>query len=205
MTLTIWTYGWVPEGPRGHVRDIRLRWAAEEAGLDHEIRTISHDDKSTPDWLARQPFAQVPALEDGAVRLFESGACLIHIAEKSETLMPADPAGRAETLSWIIAALNSVEMVTVPRWYIALRAEETPLDRWQDSRLTRLAAVLADREWLAAERFTAADILMADVLRMPLKQGLLAPYPELSAYVERATARPAFTRAFDAQMALYSD
>ena len=205
MTLTIWTYGWVPEGPRGHVRDIRLRWAAEEAGLDHEIRTISHDDKSTPDWLARQPFAQVPALEDGAVRLFESGACLIHIAEKSETLMPADPAGRAETLSWIIAALNSVEMVTVPRWYIALRAEETPLDRWQDSRLTRLAAVLADREWLAAERFTAADILMADVLRMPLKQGLLAPYPALSAYVERATARPAFTRAFDAQMALYSD
>ena len=205
MTLVIWTYDWVPDGPRGHVRDIRLRWAAEEAGLDHEIRTVTHEEKGLPDWLARQPFAQVPALEDGDVRLFESGACLLHIAEKSETLLPAEPVARAETLSWLFAALSSVEMLTVPRWYMALRAEETPLDSWHEGRLDRLEAAVAGRDWLAAGRFTAADILMADVLRLPKKQGHLDARPALSAYVERATARPAFRRAYEGQMALYAD
>ena len=205
MTLTIWTYDWVPEGPRGHVRDIRLRWAAEEAGLPYEVRTLTHKEKGAPEWLARQPFAQVPALDDGAVRLFESGAGVLHIAEKSEALLPRDPVERGAVLSWVIAALNSVEMVTVPRWYIALRAEETPLDKWQATRLSRLAAALGERSWLVADRFTAADLMMAEVLRMPLKQGLLAEHPALASYVERATARPAFQKALAGQMALYGE
>jgi glutathione S-transferase len=113
LGLTLWTYDWVPggeRGPRGHVRDVRLRWALEEAGLDYAVRSTPFDERG-PAHLARQPFAQVPFLQDGEIKLFESGACLLHLAKKSEKLMPRDPAGEAETLQWLIAALNSIEMV----------------------------------------------------------------------------------------------
>ena len=115
--LIVWTYDWVPEGPRGFVRDLRLRWACEEAGLDYSVRTVPFDDRG-PEHLARQPFGQVPFLSDGDIDLFESGAGLLHIARKSETLMPRDPAGEAQTLQWTIAALNSIEMVSVPWWFL---------------------------------------------------------------------------------------
>ena len=201
MTLTIWTYDWVPQGPRGHVRDIRLRWACEEAGLPYRIASIRFEDRTTPDHLARQPFAQVPALQDGEVRLFESGACLLHLAEKSETLMPADPKGRAETLEWLVAGLNSVEMVTVPWWFIGLsHPPENPLHGWLASRLSRLEAVLSARDWLAAGRFTVADLLMADILRVKTLRAALAPYPALAAYTDRILARPAFLKARQDQM-----
>jgi glutathione S-transferase len=202
--LTIWTWDWVPDGPRGHVRDIRLRWAAEEAGLPYRIATVPIRDRGQAH-LARQPFAQAPFLDDGDLRIFESGACLMHLADNSEVLMPRHPAGRAEVMQWIVAALNSIEMVTVPFWFINLKnPPENPLAGWMATRFRHLDAVLARRDWLATGRFTAADILMADVLRMPLKKGDLTPYPALLAYVERATARPAFQKALSDQMAHFS-
>ena len=201
MTLTIWTYDWVPQGPRGHVRDIRLRWACEEAGLPYHIASVRFEDRVGPDHLARQPFAQVPALQDRDITLFESGACLLHLAEKSETLMPRDPKDRAETLQWVIAGLNSVEMVSVPWWFIGLsKPAENPLEGWLASRLSRLDAVLAQRDYLAADRFTVADLLMADILRVKKLHAALGPYPALLAYADRIASRPAFQKACQDQM-----
>lgn len=201
MTLAIWTYDWVPPPPRGHVRDIRLRWACEEAGLPYTVATVRFEDRTGPDHLDRQPFAQVPALQDGDITLFESGACLLHLAEKSETLMPRDPQFRAETLQWVIAGLNSVEMVSVPWWFIGLsKPPENPLEGWLAARLDRLNAVLATRDHLAADRFTVADLLMADILRVPKLRAMLGPYPALTAYTDRITTRPAFLKAHKAQM-----
>jgi glutathione S-transferase len=205
MTLTIWTYDWVPRGPRGHVRDIRLRWACEEAGLPYQIATVRFEDRTGPDHLALQPFAQVPALQDGDITLFESGACLLHLAETSEALMPDDPASRAETLQWVIAGLNSVEMVSVPWWFIGLKnPPENPLEGWLTARLDRLATVLAARDWLAANRFTVADLLMADILRVPKLRAMLGPFPALEAYTARVLDRPAFRKAHQDQLDLYA-
>ncbi|MGJ7037563.1 glutathione S-transferase [Shinella sp. BE166] len=204
--LTIWTYDWVPggqSGPRGYVRDLRLRWACEEAGLDYDVRSVSFHHRGA-EHFARQPFGQVPFLEDGDIDVFESGACLLYLARKSETLMPRDPKGEAETLEWTIAALNSIEMVTVPWWFIGLsKVADNPLEGWVLQRLTHLEAVLAEREWLAAGRFTVADLLMADVLRVP-KVKAAGEFPALRAYVERICARPAFKRAHDGQMAHFA-
>jgi glutathione S-transferase len=200
-SVTIWTYDWVPKGPRGHVRDIRLRWALEEAGIDYTVATVPFDNRGS-DHLARQPFAQVPFLDDGDVRLFESGACLLHLAEKSEALMPRDPQGKADTLQWLIAALNSVEMVTVPWWFINLsKPTENALAGWMAQRFDRLEAVLKDRDWLAASRFTVADIMMCDALRMPNNLGELESHKALKAYVVRACSRTAFLKAYQDQMA----
>ncbi|MCK5750274.1 MAG: glutathione S-transferase family protein [Oricola sp.] len=202
--LTIWTYDWVPEGPRGHVRDIRLRWAAEEGGMNYEVASVPFDGRG-PDHLAKQPFAQTPFLTDGDVSVFESGACLLYLGEKSEALMPRDAQGKADTVQWLVAALNSIEMVTVPWWFINLsRPPENPLAGWMKQRFDRLEAVLEEREWLAASRFTVADILMADALRMPGKLGELERYDALKAYVARACARPAFEKARDDQMAFFA-
>lgn len=199
--VTIWTYDWVPKGPRGFVRDIRLRWALEEAGLEYSVATVPFDERG-PDHVARQPYAQVPFLDAGGVQVFESGACLLHLAEKSEKLMPRDAQGKAETQQWLISALNSVEMVTVPWWFINLsKPAENPLAGWMKQRFDRLEAVLADREWLAASRFTIADILMSDALRMPNKLGELERHAALRSYVERACTRPAFLKAHRDQLA----
>jgi glutathione S-transferase len=198
--ITIWTYDWVPQGPRGHVRDIRLRWALEEAGLPYTVATTPIDPRG-PDHLARQPFAQVPFLQDGAIQVFESGACLLHIAETTEILMPRDPQNRADTLQWLIAGLNSVEMVTVPWWFIGLKKPDiNPLQDWLHSRLDRLAAVLETRDWLAAGRFTVADLLMADILRVPAVLRQLEAYPVLQAYTARVLDRPAFRKALQDQL-----
>src|SRR3990170_1623582 len=119
----IWTLDWVPEMPRGFVRDLRLRWACEEVGLGYEVRTVPFNDRET-NHLEQQPFGQVPFLDDGGIEMFESGAALLHLARKSERLMPVDPAGAAETLQWTIAALNSIEMVTVPWWFLKICGDE---------------------------------------------------------------------------------
>lgn len=198
--IVIWTYDWVPQGPRGHVRDIRLRWALEEAGLPYAVATTPVDPRG-PDHLVRQPFAQVPFLQDGEINIFESGACLLHIAEKSDILMPVDPEGRADTLQWLIAGLNSVEMVSVPWWFIGLSKPETnPLHGWLQSRLDRLSVVLESREWLAAGRFTVADLLMADILRVPAVLRQLEANPILQAYTARVLDRPAFRKALQDQL-----
>jgi glutathione S-transferase len=201
--LIVWTLDWVPEGPRGFVRDLRLRWACEEAGLGYSVRTIPFDGRET-NHLEHQPFGQVPFLSDGELELFESGAGLLHLARKSETLMPRDSVGEAQTLQWTIAALNSIEMVTVPWWFLEITgAKENGLTGWVESRLDHIERVLTEREWLAAGRFTVADLLMADVLRVP-KVRAFGDRPATEAYVTRITARPAFRRAFADQMAHFA-
>jgi len=197
--LTIWTYDWVPEGPRGFVRDLRLRWACEEAGLGYAVRTVPFDGPDTHH-LARQPFGQVPFLSDGELELFESGAGLLHLARKSATLMPRDPVGEAETLQWTIAALNSIEMVSVPWWFLKISGDENNgLEGWMGTRLNQLEKVLGGRTWLAADRFTVADLLMADVLRIPDVRAF-GLRPATEAYVARVTDRPAFKKARADQM-----
>jgi glutathione S-transferase len=201
--LTIWTFDWVPEGPRGFVRDMRLRWAAEEARLGYQVATVPFEDREGSH-LERQPFGQVPFLTDGEIRIFESGACLLQLARKSEMLMPRDPGGAAETLQWVIAALNSIEMVSVPWWFLGLSGDsENGLSGWLDSRLAHVEAALRDREWLVADRFTAADLLMADVLRVPAVRAR-GDRPATAAYVDRLLARPAFNKAHADQLAHFA-
>jgi glutathione S-transferase len=192
--LTIWTYDWVPEGPRGFVRDLRLRWACEEAGLDYAVRTVPFEGRET-NHLAQQPFGQIPFLKDGDVELFESGAGLLHLARKSEKLMPRDPVGEAKTVQWTIAALNSIEMVTVPWWFLKISGDaDNGLTGWIGKRLAHLERVLSEKEWLAAERFTIADLLMADVLRVSHVRAF-GDRPATEAYVTRVIDRPAFKKA----------
>lgn len=201
--LIVWTYDWVPEPPRGFVRDIRLRWACEEAGLAYAVSTVPFEDRG-PAHFARQPFGQVPFLSDGGLEIFESGAGLLHLARKSETLMPRDPAGEAQALEWTIAALNSMEMVTVPWWFLEVTgARENNLTGWMESRLAHIEGILKGREWLAADRFTVADLLMADVLRVE-KVRAFGDRPATEAYVARVTARPAFRKAHADQMAHFA-
>lgn len=198
--LIIWTYDWVPKGPRGFVRDLRLRWACEEAGLPYAVRTVAFDGRET-NHLEQQPFGQVPFLSDGDLDMFESGAGLMHLARKSEKLMPRDQAGEAATLQWMFAALNSIEMVSVPWWFLEITgAKDNTLTGWMGNRLDQLDKVLGEREWLAADRFTAADLLMADVLRVG-KVRAFGDRPATEAYVKRVTDRPAFKKAHADQLA----
>lgn len=201
--LIIWTYDWVPEGPRGFVRDLRLRWACEEAGLAYAVRTVPFEGRAT-NHLSHQPFGQVPFLSDGGLEMFESGAGLLHLARRSERLMPRDPAGEAATIQWMIAALNSIEMVSVPWWFLEISdAADNGLAGWLAARLDQLERVLGERDWLAADRFTAADLLMADVLRIP-KIRASGDRPATDAYVARVTARPAFRKAHADQLAHFA-
>jgi glutathione S-transferase len=201
--LTIWTYDWVPEGPRGFVRDLRLRWAAEEAGLRYRVGTVPFENRQA-DHFARQPFGQVPFLTDGDMTIFESGACLMHLARKSDVLMPRNASGEAKTLQWVIAALNSIEMVSVPWWFLGLSGDrENGLSGWLDSRLAHVEAVLSEREWLGEDRFTVADLLMADVLRVPAVRAR-GDRPASEAYVERLVSRPAFKKAHADQLSHFA-
>lgn len=198
--LIIWTMDWVPEGPRGFVRDLRLRWACEEAELPYTVQTVPFDDRET-NHIAQQPFGQVPFLSDGGLQLFESGAGLLHLARESERLMPSDPVGEAHTLQWVIAALNSIEMVTVPWWFQRMSGEhDNGLTGWMRTRLQQLENILSERDWLVADRFSVADLLMADVLRVPEVRSF-GNRPATEAYVRRVTDRPAFKKAHADQMA----
>ena len=164
------------------------------------MQTISFDDRET-NHLARQPFGQVPFLSDGELELFESGACLLHLAQKTDKLMPRDAVGQAHTLQWVFAALNSIEMVSVPWWFLTISGNaENDLTGWASKRLDQLEAVLRDREWLASDRFTVADLLMADVLRVPMVRAF-GTRTATEAYVARVTDRPAFKKAHADQMA----
>jgi glutathione S-transferase len=201
--LIIWTYDWVPNGPRGFVRDLRLRWACEEASIPYTVESVPFDGRET-NHLERQPFGQIPYLTDGRIDLFESGAGLLHIARKSEKLMPRDPLGEADTTQWTIAALNSIEMVSVPWWFLKVTgAENDGLTEWMGNRLNQLERILSEREWLAADRFTVADLLMADVLRVPHVRAF-GNRPASEAYVARITDRPSFKKAFADQLAHFA-
>ena len=207
--LVLTTYDWVPPPPRGYVRDLRIRWALEEAGLPYRVETTPFNDRG-PGHLAHQPFAQVPWLTDGEISIFESGAILLYLGELSEVLTPRDARGRAEVQEWVFAALNSMEMATVPWSLYKFMGEngDTWAPRffgdWVEKRLGHLNAVLAAREWLAAGRFTVADIAMADVLRLVDRFEGLKDHPACKAYVERAVARPSFEKAHADQMAHFA-
>jgi len=158
------------------------------------VRAVPFDGRET-NHLAQQPFGQVPYLKDGEVELFESGAGLLHLARKSEKLMPRDAAGEAQTLQWTIAALNSIEMASVPWWFLKISGNaDNALTGWMGQRLEHMERVLGEREWLAAGRFTIADLLMADVLRVPDVRAF-GKRPLTEAYVTRVTDRPSFRKA----------
>jgi len=206
MILT--TFDWVPEMPRGHVRDIRVRWALEEAGLPYRVESVSFRDRAAQHF-AHQPFGQVPWLSDGEISIFESGAILLHLGELSSKLMPAEPRGRSDVKEWMFAALASVEAASQPWSFFKFSGDtdETPMRRFFDgfleSRLKHMEDVLTGREWLAGT-FSVADILMADVLRLVDRFDELAKFAACRAYVARATARPAFVKAYNDQMAHFA-
>jgi glutathione S-transferase len=206
--LVLTTYDWVPPPPRGFVRDLRVRWALEEAGLPYRVESTPFQERG-PEHFAHQPFAQVPWLTDGDLSIFESGAILLHLGEKSDVLMPKDARGRNEVIEWVFAALNSVEMAALPWAFFHFMSDprESPGWKWLEAfvtiRLQRLEPVLAKRDWLAGE-FSVADILMADVLRLVNRFDGLKDYPACATYVARATARPAFVKAHADQLAHFA-
>jgi glutathione S-transferase len=206
--LVLTTFDWVPELPRGYVRDLRVRWALEEAGLPYRVASTPFRNRD-PEHFAHQPFGQVPWLTDGELSIFESGAILLHLGNRSEALLPADPRRRSEALEWLFAALNSVEMASLP-WGLLMfsgSTDNTPTRKLFDDflkiRLQHLELVLAARDWLAGS-FSVADICMADALRLVDRFDGLKERPACRAYVARATARPAFVKAHADQMAHFA-
>lgn len=206
--LILTTFDWVPEVPRGYVRDLRIRWALEEAGLQYSVKSVPFRARNA-EHFAHQPFGQVPWLTDGEISIFESGAILLHLGERNGTLLPIDPRGRSEVQEWLFAALNSVEMASLP-WSIFKFSGDTAetsgrkqLDAFLGARLQHMEAVLAQREWLS-KSFSIADIAMADVLRLVHRFEGLAEYPSCREYVARAMARPAFVKAHADQLAHFA-
>ncbi len=200
-------YNWVPDFAQGFVRDLRVRWALEEAGIAYTENLIGHHEKLTPAYCRRQPFAQVPAYRDGPVDMFESGAIVMRTAQASDALMPGDDEGRARTMSWVFAAMNSVEpMVMSVRMAELFWAGEPWAGAFGakpgealNGRLSRLAGWLGQKSYLE-DRFTAGDLMMACVLREVAGSEHLSPFPELEAYCARCTERPAFKPALEAQL-----
>jgi len=206
--ITITAFNWVPDFAKGYVRDIRPRWACEEMGLDYAERLI--DVAKRPDWhFSEQPFGQVPTLKDGSLRMFESGAILLHLGEKDEKLLPKSGQARADAMCWLFAALNSIETYTLEVLLLKFSIEEEwaklrrpSLVSFVEGRLGLLAEALGDKEYFAG-RFSIADIVMATVLREALHTELLTLDSRLRNYVERCTTRAAFKRALDAQLAAF--
>ena len=206
--LTLTTFDWVPPPPRGFVRDLRVRWALEEAALPYRVASVPFGDRG-PTHFAHQPFGQVPWLTDGDLSIFESGAILLHLGGLSEKLLPTDARGRVEATEWLFAALNSVEMASLPWTMSKFMGHPSDTAAWKfvddflKLRLKHMDTVLAGREWLAGS-FSVADILMSDVLRVVDGFDGLANSPACRAYVARATGRPAFAKAHADQMAHFA-
>lgn len=211
MVPTITAFKQSPDRGRGLARDTRIRWALEEVGQAYDVRLLSFAEMKEPAHLARHPFGQIPTYEEGDLVLFESGAIVLHIAERHAGLLPADPSARARAIAWMFAALNSVEPPIVELATARILERETmwyearlPLlqQRLRD-RLTPLSARLGDAEWLDGA-FSAGDLLMVSVLLRVKASGILDGYPALCAYVARGEARPAYQRAFAAQLAVFT-
>jgi glutathione S-transferase len=206
--ITISAFKWVPEFAQGQVRDLRARWALEEAGLPYRSRLLGQGDQDTSEYRALQPFGQVPMLEEDDLVLFESGAIVLHVGERSEVLLPKDPGARARATQWLIAALNSIEPFLMNVALIDLfyaQEEWAKLRRagaveFAQRRLAALSKSLGDKPYLDGDRFTAGDLMMATVLRILKHTDIVSSDRRLAAYVERCTARPAFKRALDAQL-----
>jgi glutathione S-transferase len=190
------------------VRDLRARWALEEAGIPYKTRLLALGDQDKPDYRAMQPFGQVPILQDGDFTLFESGAIVLYIGERSETLLPKDPLARAHATQWLIAALNSIEpfLMNVALIDIFYANEEWAKLRrpgaveFAQRRLAGLSKSLGDKPYLDGGRFTAGDLMMTTVLRILMHTDIVTSDKRLAAYIDRCTARPAFKRALDAQV-----
>lgn len=209
MTITITAFERSPDGGQGLARDTRVRWALEEVGQPYEVRLLSFAAMKEPAHLARHPFGQIPTYEEGDLVLFETGAIVLHIADHHAGLMPADADARARAIAWMFAASNTVEppildLVTARIFEADKPWSEARLPLVKDrvrARLDSLAARLGDADWLDGA-FSAGDLMMVSVLLRLRSSGLLDEYPELAAYVARGEARPAYKRAFAAQLAV---
>lgn len=210
--LKVSAYRWVPPFAQGHVRDLRVRWALEEAGIPYEVRLIGFEEKETPAYLALQPFGQVPAIEGEGPPLFESGAIVLHIAERSWALMSDDPKLQAQTKAWLFAAINTIEPQVQQLGEIdffhadkAWAKERRPeVAEMVHKRLSALSTALGDKDYLVGP-FSAADILMTTVLRILNETDILKRYPTLEAYRLRCETRPAFKKALEDQLAPFRE
>ena len=209
MTITITAFERSPDGGRGLARDTRVRWALEETGQPYDVRLVSFKAMKEPAHLARHPFGQIPSYEDGDLVLFESGAIVLHIAERHPGLLPDDADARARAIAWMFAALSTVEPPILDLANAKFlegdkpwAAQRLPLvqDRVRD-RLGLLSRRLGDADWLE-DAFSAGDLMMVSVLLRLRASGLLDEFPNLSTYVARGEARPAYKRAFAAQLAV---
>ncbi|WP_374469811.1 glutathione S-transferase family protein [Phenylobacterium sp.] len=208
---TITAFERSPDRGRGLARDLRVRWALEEVGQPYEVRLLSFAEMKEPGHRAIHPFGQVPTYEAGALALFESGAIVLHIAERHAGLLPQDPDARARSIAWMFAALNTVEPPIFERALATILERDEPwyaarLAKLEDAirlRLGDLARRLGESEWLDGA-FSAGDLLMVTVLRRVAGSPLLDAHPNLAAYVARAEARPAYRRAFDDQLAVFT-
>jgi glutathione S-transferase len=209
MTITITAFERSPDGGKGLARDTRVRWALEEAGQPYEVRLVSFPALKQPEHLARNPFGKIPTYEEGDLTLFESGAIVLHIAERFGGLLPSDADARARAIAWMFAALSTVEPPILELVTAKILEHDKPwnqerlpavLDRCRD-RLKQLAPRLGDAEWLDGA-FSAGDLLMVSVLLRLRASGILDEFPNLAAYVARGEARPAYQRAFAAQLAI---
>jgi len=206
--ITISAFKWVPDFARGQVRDLRVRWALEEAGLPYRTRLLEQGDQEKPEYRAMQPFGQVPVFEEDGLVLFETGAIVLYIGARSETLLPADSGAKARAVQWLIAALNSIEphVMNVATLEIFHANEEWAKLRRPGAiefllkRLSGLSKSLGDKTYLDGDRFTAGDLMMSTVLRILTGSDIVTRDARLAAYIERCTARPAFKRALDAQL-----
>jgi glutathione S-transferase len=206
--ITVSAFEWVPDFAKGYVRDLRVRWALEEAGLPYRSRLLAQGDQDKDDYRALQPFGQVPIFEENELTLFESGAIVLHIGERCEALLPKDPAARSRATQWVIAALNSVEpyVSNLTAIDIFYKDEEWAKLRrpgaveFVQRRISALSKALGDKPYLDGGHFTAGDLIMATVLRMLNSTDIVSGDKRLAAYLERCLARPAFRRAMDAQL-----
>ena len=209
--IEITAFRWVPEFAQGVVRDLRARWALEEAGLDYKVRLL--DQQRPPEYLKEQPFDQVPILREGDLQIFESGAIVQYVGERSETLLPRDDQGRFRAIQWTYAALNSVEPAILnlllidvfykdEQWAKLRRAGAADFARLK---LKRLSDWLGDKTWLEGDRFTIGDLVMTTTLRFLRHTDMVAQFPNLAAFVKRAEARPAFQQALSDQLATFRE
>jgi glutathione S-transferase len=210
MTITITAFESSPDRGRGLARDMRVRWALEEVGQPYDVRLVSFEAMKQPAHLALQPFGQIPTFEDGNLALFDSGAIVLHIGEHHPGLLPADVNARARAITWMFAAVSTMEPTIVERemarftegdksWY---RERLAMVEARIRNRLGELSCRLGDADWLDGG-FSAGDLLMVSVLLRARVQGLLEEFPNLAAYVARGEARPAYKRAFAAQLAVF--
>jgi glutathione S-transferase len=210
MTITITAFEASPDKGRGLARDMPVRWALEEVGQAYEVRLVSFAAMKGAAHRARQPFGQIPTFEDGTVSLFESGAIVLHIAETWPGLLPADPAARASARSWLFAALSTLEPVILEREVAGFLERDKPwhaermpgVEARIRARLEVVSGCLGAADWLGPA-FSAGDLMMVTVLRRLKSSGFLADYANLAAYVARAEERPAFQRAFAAQLDVF--